>query len=246
VLQWLMWTMVASMAGEGFDHDYLEFQRFLSGAVSDSGVDYDTLAGRRAQLDAHLLSVSKADVSTFTKPQQLAFYVNAYNGYTLATILDARPLKSIRELDGGDVWKVRRFAVAGQQLTLNDLEHERARKLTDGRVHAVVNCASKGCPPLPQAPLRAEGLEATLDEAAARWVRSNAYTLDGDDLVLSKIFSWYAVDFTPWAGKDLPSADDAQDAAIGFLQAFSAPASLAEARTVAWGDYDWTLNTQAP
>jgi hypothetical protein len=236
----MWWSMVwlAAFAGDGFDHEYAAFASFLSGAVSDSGVAYDTLAGRRELLDQHLSAIAAADVDSFSRAQKLAFYVNAYNGYTLKLILDERP-KSIRDLDGGDVWKVRKWAVAGGMLTLDQMEHTHARQLADGRVHAVVNCASKGCPPLPPKPLRASGLESQLDQAARRWVRTNAFVQDGGTVRLNKIFDWYATDFTKWATEDLAAADDKQDAAIGFLRAYGGEVA---AEAVAWNPYDWSLN----
>jgi hypothetical protein len=237
------WALVLglSVAAEGYDHTYAAFDRFLEGAVDDSGVRYDLLASRRALLDAHLAQVAAAPVATFSREEQLALYVNAYNGYTLLTMLDAMPIASIRELDGGKVWSTRTFAVGGGKLTLDAMEHERARKLTDGRVHAVVNCASRGCPPLPPDPLTPGNLERSLDEAARRWVRVNAASVQGSTVRLSKIFSWYAADFTKWGGVDLPNADASQDAAIGFLRAFGG--SIGEVATVGWAEYDWALNT---
>lgn len=229
-----------ALSAEGFDHGYGAFDRFLEGAVSEAGVRYDLLAGRRDLLKAHLDQVAAAPVATFTEAQKLALYVNAYNGHTLATILDALPLGSIRDLDGGKVWSTRTFLVAGERLTLDAMEHERARKLADGRVHAVVNCASKGCPPLPPDPLKADGIEAALDEAARRWVRTNAVVLRGTTVELSKIFSWYATDFTRWGTVDLPFADAQQDAAIGFVRAFGG--KLDGVSGASWASYDWSLN----
>ena len=136
-----------------FDQSYVAFDAFLQGAVTDEGVRYDLLAKRRELLDAHLEAVATVDASGFDKAERIALMVNAYNGYTLATMLDAMPVDSIRDLDGGKVWSTRRFQVAGRPMTLDAMEHEHARKLADGRVHAVINCASKGCPPLPPTPL---------------------------------------------------------------------------------------------
>ena len=107
-------TAPTALADEsGFDHDHATFDRFLDGAVSSSGVDYGALASRRALLDSYLADVASAPVSEFSKTQQLALYVNAYNAYTVKTILDEMPLKSIMDLDGGKVWDKRTFAVAG-------------------------------------------------------------------------------------------------------------------------------------
>ena len=239
---WTIWLAVA-MAGEGtgFDHDYKALRAFYEGAVSAGGVDYATFAKRRALLDAALGEIAHADTEGWTNDQRLALYVNAYNGYTVQMMLDEGVPSSIRDLDGGDPWKARSFQVAGAALTLDAMEHQRARKLTDGRVHAVVNCASKGCPPLPPEPLRPVGIESQLDAAAKRWVASNAYTLSGGKLGLSKIFDWYGVDFGKWSSDLVPGAGSKQAAAIGFLQAFGLPADV-KPTAVEWADYDWSVN----
>lgn len=231
----------SALAGPAFDHDYTAMDKALEGLVSPEGVRYDVLAERRALLDAQAEAIAGADLSTFTDAQRLALYVNAYNLYTLITVLDAQPLRSIRDLDGGQVWKTRRFAVAGQLRTLDDLEHVEARPMADGRIHAVINCASRGCPPLPPDPLRAEGLEQQLDEAARRWVTTNAFHIEGDTLQLSRIFDWYGDDFAEYAS---PSAGK-PDRAVNFIIRY-APDEMdrrvaATTRRV-FGDYDWTLN----
>jgi hypothetical protein len=221
-----------------FDHGYLDLYAFYAGAVRvDGGVDYLTLATRRARLDAYLASAATADVTSFTPQQQLAFWVNTYNALTVGLILDNPGLSSIRDLSLGQVWSTRRFRVAGASMTLDDLEHRRARKLADGRVHAVVNCASKGCPPLPLAPLRAEGIDAALDDAARRWVATNAWSRDGDTLQVSRIFDWYSEDFTKWRPE---GASSKEAAAVGFLRAFGYTGE--PPARVTWQAYDWSLN----
>ena len=236
------WLVGLAHAGtQGFDHSHAALSKVLAGAVSAQGVDYDRIASRREALDAYLATIAAVDASNFEPAQRLALYVNAYNAYTVQLVLDHRPLQSIRDLDGGNPWKVRTFVVAGETLTLDAIEHQRVRKLGDGRVHAVVNCASRGCPPLPSAALAAEGLQARLDEDVRRWVGANAYRVTGGTLELSRIFEWYAEDFAAWRKQDHPAANDAQDAALGFLQAFGV-ADLPDFEQVAWQTYDWTLN----
>lgn len=221
-----------------FDHTHASFASFLDGAVSAEGVDYEALKPKRDALKGYLEAVANAPVSGFDKDQKLAFYVNAYNAITISLILDENP-KSIMDLDGGKVWDQRSWGVGRQKLTLNQIEHENVRKLTDGRAHAVVNCASKGCPPLPPKPLTPSGIEAQLDEAAKVWVRTNAYKLDGKVLQLNQIFKWYGDDFVDMA-PGTASESDKQKGAVAFITKFGGDVSAAT-RTE-WRDYDWSLN----
>jgi hypothetical protein len=229
-----------------FDHTHAALERVLDGAVSTAGVDYGLVATRREKLDAYLGQVKAAETSGWTDAQKLALYVNAYNAWTLRLMLDEGPPNSIMDLDGGKVWDTRRFPVAGRELTLNQMEHENARKLADGRVHAVVNCASKGCPPLPPEPLTAPGVEAQLDDAARRWASTNAFTLDGDTVRLSKIFDWYGDDFASEGTGDLPGVEGKAENAIWFLSRYvdepTKTRLLSGSLTADWLEYDWSLN----
>lgn len=236
-----------SLAGAApFDHDHGALTRLLDGAVGPTGIDYAALATRRERLDNYLQSVAQVDASGFKEPQQLALYVNAYNGYTLQLMLDEGPPKSITDLDGGKVWDTRRFAVAGASLTLNQMEHEHARKLADGRVHAVLNCASKGCPPLPPRALSATDVDAQLDQAARTWTRTNAYSLQDGQVLLSMIFDWYGDDFASFDRGDLPRVDGKAEDALWFLSRYVDPSTkdrlLSGTLRAGWQTYDWSLN----
>jgi hypothetical protein len=173
-------------------------------------------------------------------------YVNAYNAYTLATMLDGGPPASIRDLDGGKVWDTRKFVVAGESLTLNQIENDRVRKLGDGRIHAAVNCASKGCPPLPPKPLTATDQGAQLDEDARRWTRTNAFAISGSTVKLSMVFDWYGDDFTRENQGDIAGVDGEAENALWFLSKHADPATkqklLSGTLTAGWQEYDWALN----
>ena len=185
-------------------------------------------------------------VGPLSPEQQLALYVNAYNAHTLATVLDAMPLKSIMDLDGGKVWDTRTFPVGGRSLTLNQIEHEHIRKLGDGRIHAVVSCASRGCPALPPDPLRAQTCEAQLTSAARSWAGTNAFRVDGGTVYLSSIFDWYGEDLAPYAKGDLAKVDGKAEAALWFLSTVVGEKErvrlLSGELDAAWASYDWTLN----
>jgi hypothetical protein len=241
----LVLSMARADAGP-FDHSHAAFGAFLSGAVSDTGVDYGLLATRRAKLDEYLASVEAADMTGWNNAQKLALYVNAYNAYTLALMLDNGPPASITNLDGGKVWDTRKFAVAGQELTLNQMENAQARKLGDARVHGVLNCASKGCPALAPAPLTEAGQSAQLDEGARRWARTNAFKIEGDTVKLSMIFDWYGEDFTKYNQGDLAGVEGEPENALWFLSKYVDEATkqrlLSGSLAAGWSNYDWSLN----
>jgi hypothetical protein len=239
------WSVVAVASEGGFDVRHAAFGAFLDGAVAGLVVDYDRLGARRAMLDGYLQDLSTAPVAALGRNDALALWVNAYNACTLRVVLDNRPLTSIRDLDGGKPWSVPRCAVGGALLSLDHIENQEIRPRGDGRVHAVVNCASKGCPPLPPVPLVGADLESQLDSAARRWVATNAVDRSGGGLRLSEVFRWYAADFARWAGA-VPLADATAAAGLRFVAAYgdAETASAATAGVVAptWATYDWALN----
>ncbi len=235
-----MVVLMASMAGaHAYDHRHEALAEVLRGVVHSDGVDYEALRARRPQLRAYLDANANAAVKSFTREQKIAFYANTYNALTLDLIVSRDPLPaSIRDLDGGKVWQRQVFPVGRERVTLDQIENQKLRPLTDGRIHAVLNCASKGCAPLAAEPLRPDELERQLEEAARRWVHTTAMRLEGDTLFLSRIFQWYAEDFTGMP-KGTASDDEMKRAARRFIEARR---TLGPVRRMEWMEYDWSLN----
>ena len=229
--------------------DHAAWDGLLKAHVDNSGVDYAGFDG--AALDAYLAELAKAPKPE-GEAETLAFYLNAYNALTVDLVLDNPGLKSIRDLDGGQVWKTRRHTVAGEQVTLDHIEHGLLRPLGDPRVHAGLNCASKGCPPLLAEAFEAATVDEQLDKATRNWVSLNAYITSKmeDEIHLSKIFEWFAEDFASYADDfDVPNVDDPkQEAALNFIRAYGPPHIQTwiegGAYTVAWREYDWALNAR--
>lgn len=238
-----MFTLLASLAS-AYDHDHAALAVVLDGATDARGVDYARIASRRASLDAWLADAREAPVATFSRDEAMAFWIDAYNAVTLAVVLDAGAIASIRDLDGGKVWTARRFRVGGQDLTLDAIENTVLRPMGDPRVHAALVCAARSCPPLPSTPARAAGLDGWLEAAARGWVATTAWK-DGPTVSLSPIFDWYGADFRVDA--DVPGVDGHQEAALLFVAARVDPVVAARLRAgpkVAWATYDWALNTR--
>ncbi len=101
-----------------------------------------------------LSQVSAAEHSGWSKAQQMAFLINAYNAFTIEKILTRYPdIQSIWDFGKlfGNPFKDRFFKLLGQDFSLDMIEHETLRKpgnFNEPRVHFAVNCASIGCPML--------------------------------------------------------------------------------------------------
>ncbi len=223
-------------------------QETLSAHVDAAGnVDYAAIKAS-SPLDEWLTALETAAEPSGAS-EKMAFWINTYNALTIDLIADNFPLGSIRELDGGDPWESRRFTVAGQLVTLNHIEHRILRPMGDPRIHAAVNCASRGCPPMPQVAFTGAGLDGQLNAVSAAWLNANGVAIDPEAnmVSLSKIFEWYGEDFLPSSKQDIPGVDGTQEAAINFISRHApkhAEYLSAGGYTVGYSTYDWGVNTQ--
>ncbi len=223
---------------------------------------YAGFAQDRAQLKAYLDSLSKvteAEFKGWSKPQQMAFLINAYNAFTVEKILNRYPdIKSIWDFGKvfGNPFKDKFFTLLGREGTLDRIEHETLRAkgaYDEPRVHFAVNCASIGCPMLREEAYVADRLDAQLEEQARRFLadrsrnRLNAKT---GSLEVSKIFDWFKEDwqsgYRGFDGKTPPIASREQYFARYAKLLADDPAqqkSLEDGKLpLAFLEYDWTLN----
>ncbi|MBC6993472.1 DUF547 domain-containing protein [Neolewinella lacunae] len=202
----------------------------LQAHVSDAGVvNYAALKKQESQLDAYLASLAaNAPTSEWPRKAAMAYWINAYNAYTVKLILKNYPVQKITDLDGGDPWKVKWITLDGKSYSLNNIEHDILRpKYQDARIHFAVNCAAKSCPPLPNQAFTADNLESMLQANARKFIRNGQYNqTSGEQIMVSKIFDWYQEDFG-----DLRS----------YLNKYLA-SPLPEGTDIRFKDYDWSLN----
>lgn len=167
--------------------------------VKNGHVNYKGFARDVKQLNAYLDTLDKTDISSFPREEKLAYWINAYNAYTVKLILNHYPIKSIRKISRP--WKQRICKTAGKTLSLDHIEHKILRKeLKEPRIHFAIVCASIGCPDLQSFAFTGERVNEQLDHAAARFFASRKhfyFETDGDKvkIYISKIFSWFGDDF---------------------------------------------------
>jgi hypothetical protein len=225
------------------------WQQVLSASVDSRGnVNYAAVHAAGV-LDGYLAGLAQATEPS-ARAEKMAFWINAYNALTVDLVADNWPLRSIRDLDGGDPWGTRSFTVAGRQVTLNDIEHKILRPMGDARIHAAVNCASRGCPPLARQAFTGAALDAQLDAVAQSWVRGSGARVDPatGTVTLSRIFEWYGEDFVASYGlPDVPGIAGKQEAAANFVARYwpdQAAYLHGGGYTVAYSTYDWSVNAQ--
>lgn len=222
------------------------FDALLRQHVRAGLVDYDAFA-RAPEMAAYLAQLARTDPSRLTRTEQLAFWINAYNAYTIQQINahhERRSIKNINKtgfLSLGGAWKEPMATVGGRQYTLDEIEHQQIRPVfREPRVHFALVCAARGCPPLRSEAYRAFDLDRQLDEQAREFLlrspSKNRIDLSSHSAHLSPIFKWYGADF---------GVDDAAvlRAIARFFPAGPAHDLLAAGRVrILWTDYDWSLN----
>src|ERR687891_2093589 len=113
------------VATESFDHGYADYAQVLARHVQRSGVAYAALKADRGALDrviAQFDAPAAPGEAGWTRAQRMAFWINAYNAFTLGAIVDAYPIQSrwftrqprnsIRQIP--DVWTTQRWRAAGR------------------------------------------------------------------------------------------------------------------------------------
>ena len=246
---------------QGFDHSHAAWHALLAKHVKPfnngnaSAVDYTAIKVEQAALKAYLgtlKAVSEADYGKWSRPQRLAFLINAYNAFTVELILSKYPdLESIKDLGSvfSSPWKKKFFSLLGQERSLDDIEHGMIRApgtFDDPRIHAGVVCASIGCPMLRPDAFTPEKLDAQLDDGMKRFLTDgtrNRFDAASGRLQISKIFDWYGKDFEKGhKGYDSLKTTFARHAA----QLAATPEAQAKVRSgdykLEFLDYDWKLN----
>ena len=253
--------LAVSMAAAAFDHAYRTWDDLLRKHVryvengNASRVSYVGFMKDRAQLKSFLdevQGVKRAEFDAWTKPQQQAFLINAYNAFTVEKILTRYPeIKSIRDFGTvfGNPWKDKFFTLFAQPAYLDMVEHEMLRKegvYDEPRVHVAVVCASIGCPMLRNEPYRAETLDAQLEDGFRRFLSDrtrNRYNPEKRRLEVSKIFDWYGKDFEKgYRGFTSVKATLARYADLLADTPEDRDVVRQQRAEVTFLDYDWGLN----
>ena len=257
-----------------YEGDQVSYNRELWEATLGEHVD-DRGMVAYAQLKVHpmhlhayvrsLASLTRQEYDAWSRSEQIAFWINAYNALTLKLIIDHYPIEpglvageiypasSIRQIPGA--WTKVQFLVMGEKMTLGEIEHQQLRAtFNQPEIHVALVCAAMSCPPLRNEPYVGARLDQQFDDQARRFLAGQGnFRVDRDAGVvyLSSIFSWFGEDFTSGYRADFGFGehDDNVRAVLNYVSRYVSEADardlLAGQFTVAYLDYDWSLNEQA-
>jgi uncharacterized membrane protein YdjX (TVP38/TMEM64 family) len=238
--------------------DHAAFSALLSSVVQPPRVHYDQLRRERSALDAYIDQLSGTDpreLEAASHTVRLAFWINAYNACMLKRVVDHYPIEpnasllgSLRNTLAGrprnSVWQIEEVftdphcPVAGSLRSQDEIEHEIIRPMGDPRIHFVVNCAARSCPPLAPTAFAAERLDEMLDGAVRSFVSDPAHFLieQGSEpaIRVNRILDWY--------GEDFGGEDGIREFLARYLSGEPRSLALRADTRVHFFDYDWTLN----
>ncbi|MBD0261100.1 MAG: DUF547 domain-containing protein [Cytophagales bacterium] len=223
------------MAQPRFAHP--AWDALLKKHVSEKGaVDYRGFIKDSLALNGYLsqLAANPPQEKYWSREEQMAYWLNAYNAYTVQLIARHYPLKSINDIKRAGAkspWDIPFIALGGTNFTLNHIEHEVLRKqFADPRIHFAIVCASQSCPKLAGEAFEAGKLNGQLDRLTREFLDDPSRNkITAQQAQVSQIFNWFKDDFTkkgtlPEFINQYATAKLGKDAKIGFLE------------------YDWGLN----
>jgi len=220
-------------------HNHKIWDELTKKYVTPKGyMDYKGIIKDSTKLNKYLeLLSSNHPKDTWTSNERKAYWINAYNAFTVKLIIDNYPVKSIKDLGGAiyrvnTPWDIKFIKIEGKEYHLNDLEHNILRKeWEDARIHAAVNCASISCPRLRAGAFTADNLDKQLDEQMHIFINDETKNVINEKSAkLSKLFKWFSGDFK----NNAPSV-------IAYINKYS-DTKLSEEAEIDYMEYDWSLN----
>jgi hypothetical protein len=232
--------------------DHSAFDRLLHTHVVNGLVNYDGFKDN-AEFAGYLRLLAATNPATLPRNEQLAFWINAYNAYTIQLINVKNERESIRNVNKSlgllrlkGPWSDPFAVVGGRTYTLDDIEQRTIRPtFREPRIHFALVCAAIGCPPLRSEAYTGARVEAQLNEQAVKFLTQtpskNRVDVPNRTVYRSPVFSFsdYMKDF------------GGSEAAVGKFIARYYPAgaerTLLESGefTAVKTEYDWSLNSQS-
>ena len=241
-------------------------KRFVDG---NGRVDYAALQRDPGMLDRYYWWITEESPDNAperfpTRDDELAYFINAYNAAVLYTVVQYYPVASVTDIgnvfplniidDKVGFFFLQQVEVGGETTNLYDLENSLIRsRFGEPRVHFALNCASIGCPHLPQEAFSAARLQDQLDRETFRFFaqpRNLRFDHDEETVYVSSILKWHGADFTDWLEKNHPDQPATLLTYISLYGPKEHEAALLRARQEGYDvdfiEYDWNLNDQHP
>lgn len=219
------------------------YSQLLQKHVDDSGwVDYKGFIKDKTKLEEYLQTLSNNPPGDqWSENEHIAYWINAYNAFTLKLIIDHYPVESIKDIGFpiqipfiNTPWQKRFFSIGGDKMDLDEIEHHVLRKkFNEPRIHFALVCASRSCAKLRREAYTGSKLNEQLDDQAKTFLANkNKNKITAENAAVSKYFKWFKKDFT----KNNKTIKE-------YINQY-APVKIRDGAEITYLDYDWSLNEQ--
>ncbi|MCP4253155.1 MAG: DUF547 domain-containing protein [Candidatus Scalindua sp.] len=205
----------------------------IDGEFEHASVDYEKIKndhGLQKKISLQLEKLKTVKVPE-EKKHKLAFWINAYNFFTIVDVINNYPISSMKKIG----WRSKHHEIEGALYSLDNIEHNVIRPLADPRIHFAINCASVGCPSLKSEIFDRNQIDTQLDKVVANALKNPLHLIMANNkLNATKLFKWFSKDF------ESGGYEGVSDFIIRF-----APKRLMHAHQIENEiKYDWNLNTE--
>lgn len=207
--------------------------------VNEAGkVDYDGFKNDEAKLDEYLKLIGENEARPqWSTDERKAYWINAYNAFTIKLILQKYPVKSIKDV-ADKPWNKRFIKIGKITHTLNEIEDKILRRqFDDPRIHFGINCASNSCPKLSNEAFTLFNVDKKLEQLTKEFMASENMRFEEKKgfvikAGISQIFEWYKEDFV----KNIGSVN-------AYIEKYTGKKFSPKVK-VYFIEYDWGLNKQ--
>jgi len=217
----------------------LVWQEAIGVSIRGGKVDYTKLkdAEREKRLKTYVELLAQPR-RLETRDKEMAFWLDAYNACVIAGIVERYPkIKSVMEVK--DFFTAKRWEVNGAKRSLSEIENDIIRpKFKDPRVHFILVCGARSCPPLQPYAMNGFALQRDLDWATRQVVNDPRYVqidAKAKRLRLTRIMSWHKQDFV-----------DKYGSLEAFLLRYLGEPERSQLKqgeySIEFMPYDWSLN----
>jgi hypothetical protein len=175
--------------------------------VRDGLVYYRALQSERVRLDRYVssLNVPAATYAGWSRDQQMAFWLNAYNALVLRTVINHYPIRgktptypasSIRQIPGA--FERVKHQVAGRSVTLDEIEKEILPEFKEPRLYLALGRGAFGSGRLRSEAFSGDSIARQLDAVAADFMTHNQMMKidrEAGTVSVTPILSWREADF---------------------------------------------------
>ena len=223
-----------SIAQEKVQDFFSSTQQFYENFIAKGKVDYVSVKSNPAEIYALVERISEIDFEQLAPKVRKAFLINAYNLLVIHGVQLNYPTSSTQNIQ--EFFTKKEFTIGGKQYSLDQIEHELLNTNQDPRIHFLLVCGAKGCPPIKERIPTAQNVDNFLEERLRELMNDKRYLRLNPELEtisVSELFNWYREDF---------GGDD--KAILAFINKYRTN-SIPNKYKLKFYNFDWGLNASS-